>query len=143
MIGAGHKVMINAGTLLIVPDAGTYMPNTTYTIITTQDGGTASSTMSAGGVGFLTPKLSARPPQRLRHPGAGAQRLRARRDRRRTSRRSVVPSTLIAASGNVGGIITTMANLPTAQGAPALQALSGQPYADLRHAEHARLSSCS
>jgi outer membrane autotransporter protein len=36
----------------------------------------------------------------------------------------------IAASGNVGGLVTVMANLPTAQGASAFQALSGQPYAD-------------
>ena len=36
----------------------------------------------------------------------------------------------IAASGNVGGLVTAMANLPTSQGASALQALSGQPYAD-------------
>jgi outer membrane autotransporter protein len=36
----------------------------------------------------------------------------------------------IAASGNVDGIVTVMANLPNGAGAPALQALSGQPYAD-------------
>ena len=35
-----------------------------------------------------------------------------------------------AAGGNVGGLVTAMANLPTSQGAAALQALSGQPYAD-------------
>jgi len=35
-----------------------------------------------------------------------------------------------AAGGNVGGLVTAMANLPTSQGASALQALSGQPYAD-------------
>src|SRR5262249_25422817 len=36
----------------------------------------------------------------------------------------------IAAGGNVSGLITAMANLQPAQGAPAFQALSGQPYAD-------------
>ena len=129
VIGAGHKVMINAGTLLIVPDAGTYTPNTTYTIITTQDGGTVKFDNVAGGVGFLTPKVSldrhnvyvtlALAPNAFASAG-------------QTQNQQAVGGALdaIAASGSVGGIVTTMANLPTSQGAPALQALSGQPYAD-------------
>jgi autotransporter-associated beta strand protein len=129
VIGAGHKVMINAGTLLIVPDAGTYTPNTTYTIITTQDGGTVKFDNVAGGVGFLTPRVSldrnniyvtlALAPNAFASAG-------------QTQNQQAVGGALdaIAASGNVGGIVTTMANLPTSQGAPALQALSGQPYAD-------------
>jgi autotransporter-associated beta strand protein len=129
VIGAGHKVTINAGTLLIVPDAGTYTPNTTYTIITTQDGGTVKFDNVAGGVGFLTPRVSldrnniyvtlALAPNAFASAG-------------QTQNQQAVGGALdaIAASGNVGGIVTTMANLPTAQGSPALQALSGQPYAD-------------
>jgi autotransporter-associated beta strand protein len=129
VIGAGHKVTISAGTLLIVPDAGTYTPNTTYTIITTQDGGTVKFDNVAGGVGFLTPRVSldrnniyvtlALAPNAFASAG-------------QTQNQQAVGSALdaIAASGNVGGIVTTMANLPTSQGAPALQALSGQPYAD-------------
>jgi len=129
VIGAGHKVTINAGTLLIVPDAGTYTPNTTYTIITTQDGGTVKFDNVAGGVGFLTPRVSldrnniyvtlALAPNAFASAG-------------QTQNQQAVGGALdaIAASGNVGGIVTTMANLPTSQGAPALQALSGQPYAD-------------
>ncbi|WP_296341121.1 autotransporter domain-containing protein [Reyranella sp.] len=129
VVGAGHKVMINAGTLLIVPDAGTYTPNTTYTIITTQDGGTVKFDAATGGVGFLTSKLSldrnniyvtlALAPNAFASAG-------------QTINQQAVGGALdaIAASGNVGGIVTTMANLPTTQGAPALQALSGQQYAD-------------
>ena len=129
VIGAGHKVMINAGTLLIVPDAGTYTPNTTYTIITTEGGGTVTFDNVAGGVGFLTPRVSldrnniyvtlALAPNAFASAG-------------QTQNQQAVGSALdaIAASGSVGGIVTTMANLPTPQGAPALQALSGQPYAD-------------
>jgi autotransporter-associated beta strand protein len=129
VIGAGHKVMINAGTLLIVPDAGTYTPNTTYTIITTEGGGTVTFDNVAGGVGFLTPRVSldrnniyvtlALAPNAFASAG-------------QTQNQQAVGSALdaIAASGSVGGIVTTMANLPTSQGAPALQALSGQPYAD-------------
>ena len=48
----------------------------------------------------------------------------------------------IAASGNVGGLVTAMANLQTSQGAAALQALSGQPYADFGTV-NMRAASCS
>lgn len=129
VVGAGHKVMINAGTLQIVPEAGTYTPNTTYTIITTEGGGTVTFDTAAGGVGFLTPKVSldrehiyvtlALAPNAFRSAG-------------QTVNQQAVGDALdaIAAAGNVGGLITAMANLPTSQGSAALQAISGQPWAD-------------
>ena len=129
VIGAGHKVMINAGTLLIVPEAGTYAPNTKYTIITTQDGGTVTFDTIAGGVGFLTPTVSldrehvyvtlALAPNAFRSAG-------------QTVNQQAVGGALdaAAAGGSIGGLVTSMANLQPAQGSAALQALSGQPYAD-------------
>ncbi|CAH1671939.1 MULTISPECIES: autotransporter domain-containing protein [unclassified Chelatococcus] len=128
--GAGHKVAINAGTLAILPEAGIYVPNTRYTIITTEDGGTVSFGAVTGGVGFLTPQVSidrehiyvtlALQPDAFRVAG-------------QTTNQQAVGNVLdiIAATGNVGGVVTAMANVPTALGSPALQALSGQPYADL------------
>jgi outer membrane autotransporter protein len=129
VVGAGHKVMINAGTLQILPQAGTYVPNTTYAIITTEGGGTVAFGNVTGGVGFLTPQVSldsqhiyvslVLPANAFRSGG-------------QTVNQQAVGGALdaMAASGNVGGVVTTMANLSPAQGAAALQALSPEAYAD-------------
>ena len=129
VIGADHKVTINAGLLQITPQAGIYTPNTKYTIITTEAGGTVWLGDVAGGVGFLTPQVSL-------EGGVVSVSLvlapNAFRSAGQTVNQQAVGGALdaIAASGSVGGLVTTMANLPTAQGASAFQALSGQPYAD-------------
>ena len=130
VVGAGHKVTINAGLLQIIPEAGVYVPNTKYTIITTEAGGTVWLGDVAGGVGFLTPQVSldggvisvslALPAGAFRTAG-------------QTANQQAVGGALdrTAAAGNVGGLVATMANLNPSQGGQALQALSGQPYADL------------
>ena len=130
VIGAGHKVFIDAGTLQIVTNPGIYTPGTTYTIITTQDGGRVHFDEVTGGVGFLTPEVSldrygiyitlALADDAFQSAGV-------------TLNQQAVGGALdaIAASGEVGGLITTMANMPMEQGSAALQTLSGQPYADL------------
>ena len=121
--------MINAGLLQLMPQAGLYVPNTTYTIITTEAGGTVWLGDVAGGIGFLTPKVSL-------NGGVVSVSLvlesNAFRSAGQTVNQQAVGGALdaLAASGSVGGIVTTMANLPVAQGGAALQALSGQPYAD-------------
>lgn len=129
VVGAGHKVMIHAGTLLIAPEAGTYTPGTRYTIITAEGGGNVTFGDVAGGVGFLTPQVSldrehiyvtlALQPDAFRSAGL-------------TRNQQAVGGALdaIAATGDVGGLVTAMANVPMAYGAAALQTLSGQPYAD-------------
>src|SRR5262249_62435036 len=58
IVGAGHKVTVNAGTLQVIPQVGTYVPNTRYTILTAPGGGIATFNEVTGGVGFLTPTLS-------------------------------------------------------------------------------------
>lgn len=130
VIGADHQVMINAATLDIVTDPGIYRPGTTYTIITTEGGGNVTFGEVTGGVGFLTPEVSLD----AEHiyvtlalaPDAFASAAL-------TANQRAVGGALdaIAASGNVGGLVTTIANLPVADGAAAFQTLSGQPYADL------------
>ncbi|MPZ33966.1 MAG: autotransporter domain-containing protein [Rhodospirillales bacterium] len=129
IVGAGHKVTVHAGTLQVIPQPGAYVPNTKYTILTAPAGGIATFNDITGGVGFLTPALSfddtnlylslVLAPNAFRSAG-------------QTVNQQAVGGALdaIAASGNVGGIVTTMANVSTAQGAPALQALSSEPYAD-------------
>jgi outer membrane autotransporter protein len=129
VIGTGHRVMINAGTLLIAPEAGIYTPGTRYTIVTTEAGGNVTFGDVAGGVGFLTPQVSI-DPQHIYvtlalQPGAF-------RSAGLTINQQAVGGALdaIAASGDVGGLVTAMANVPVAEGAAALQTLSGEPYAD-------------
>jgi len=129
IVGAGHKVTVHAGTLQVIPEPGTYVPNTKYTILTAPAGGIATFNDITGGVGFLTPALSfddtnlylslVLAPNAFRSAG-------------QTINQQAVGGALdaMAASGYVGGVVTTMANLSTAQGAPALQALSSEPYAD-------------
>ena len=121
--------MINAGTLQILPEAGTYVPNTTYTFITTEGGGSVTFDNVTGGVGLMTPRLSldsghiyvslVLAPNAFRSAG-------------QTVNQQAIGGALdaMAASGNVGGVVTAMANLSTAQGAPALQALSPEAYGD-------------
>ncbi|MGO1076500.1 autotransporter domain-containing protein [Inquilinus sp. CA228] len=131
VVGAGHAVRIHTGTLLVVPHAGTYTPGTKYTIITTEAGGNVWVGELAGGVGFLKPEASLDPDLHsiyltLALPSD------AFRSAGRTDNQQAVGGALdaIAAGGDVGGLVTTMANLQPSQGAAALQALSGQPYAD-------------
>ncbi|WP_175561896.1 autotransporter domain-containing protein [Kaistia soli] len=130
VVGQGHKVMINAGTLQIVANPGIYTPGTTYTIITTEAGGTVTFGDVAGGVGFLTPEVSL-DPWHIYVTLALAD--NAFQSAGATPNQQAVGGALdaIAASGEVDGLITTMANVPMEQGSAALQVLSGQPYADV------------
>ena len=129
VVGAGHTVTIRAGTLQVLPEAGTYVPNTTYTIVTSAGGGTVEFDTIAGGVGFLTPKVWF---ERDNVHLALVLAPNAFRSAGQTPNQQAVGGALdtAAAGGTVGGLVTAMANLPTAQGAPALQALGGQPWAD-------------
>jgi autotransporter-associated beta strand protein len=129
VVGAGHKVMVNAGTLQILPEAGTYVPNTRYTIITTEGGGTVNFDNVTGGVGFLTPQVSLDSQHIYVSLVLAAN---AFRSAGQTGNQQAIGGALdaMAASGNVGGVVTTMANLSPSQGAVALQALSPEAYGD-------------
>lgn len=129
VIGADHRVMINAGTLDIVTDPGLYTPGTTYTIITTEAGGTVTFGEVTGGTAFLTPEVSIDPehiyvtlallPDAFRAGGL-------------TANQQAVGGALdaIAAAGGSADLVNTVASVQIGQGAAALQTLSGQPYAD-------------
>ena len=135
VVGANHKVMINAGLLQILPTAGTYVPNTKYTIITTEAGGTVWLGDVAGGVGFLTPEVSldggvisvalVLPSNAFRSAG-------------QTANQRAVGGALdaIAAGGSVGGLVTSMANLPTRR-VPRAAGAERPALCRLRHGEPA------
>lgn len=129
LIGPGGRATIDGGVIEVLASPGTYVPNTTYTIMTASQGVTGSFSGVTSDFAFLTPTLSYDAnnvylsllllPNAFRSAG-------------QTVNQQAVGGALdaIAATGSVGGLITTMANLNAGQGAPALQALSGQPYAD-------------
>lgn len=118
------------GTVELVPLAESYyVPNSTVAILTAVRGVTGAFSGATGDFAFLTPKLGydansvylslLLPPGAFRSVG-------------RTANQQAVGGALdaMAARGNYGGLVTAVANLGAAQGGPALQVLSGQPYAD-------------
>ncbi|MGU3492951.1 autotransporter domain-containing protein [Xanthobacteraceae bacterium A53D] len=129
VVGAGHRVMINAGTLAIVTDPGLYTPGTRYTLITTEGGGTVTFGAVTGGTAFLTPQVSIDPEHiyvtLALAPGAF-------RTGGLTRNQQAVGGALdaIAAAGVSTRLISAVASVPIGGGAAALQALGGQPYAD-------------
>ncbi|WP_428032927.1 autotransporter domain-containing protein [Ancylobacter sp.] len=130
VIGADHRVMINAGTLDISAEPGIYTPGTTYTIITTEAGGTVTFGEVTGGTAFLTPQVSIDPehiyvtlallPDAFRAGGL-------------TINQQAVGGALdaIAVAGGSVDLINTVASAKIGQGSAALQTLSGQPYTDI------------
>jgi autotransporter-associated beta strand protein len=129
VVGAGHTVNVRAGTLEILPDPGTYVPNTTYTIISSAGGGSVMFDDVTSSFAFLTPTLSfdSRDVYLTLQLLPGAFRSAGQ-----TVNQRAVGGALdaLAAGGAVGGVVTTIANLTAAQGAPALRQLTGEPYAD-------------
>ena len=129
VVGAGHTANLTAGILQLVAQPGTYAPNTRYTIVSAPAGGIASFGSLTGSVGLLTPTLSYDANNLylslLLLPGTFAA-------AGQTTNQRAVGGALdaIAASGNLGGVVTTMANLDPQQAPAALQALSPEPYAD-------------
>jgi outer membrane autotransporter protein len=128
VVGAGNRLQINAGTLAIVPEAGIYTPGTRYTLITNEDGGEVRFDAVTGGPGFLKPALSIDRhnlhvslilPANAFSPAAW------------TYNQKAVAAELdaIAATGNLGGLVTAVANVPVAQGGQAFAALSGEVHA--------------
>lgn len=130
VVGAGNWLQINAGTLAIVPEAGVYAPGTRYTLITNEDGGEVRFDAVTGGPGFLKPALSIDRhnlhvslilPANAFSPAAW------------TYNQKAVAAELdaIAASGNPGGLVTAVANVPVQQGGQAFAALSGEVHASV------------
>ncbi|TPN60769.1 hypothetical protein FJ984_29885, partial [Mesorhizobium sp. B1-1-3] len=125
IVGAGHKATVHAGTLDVVPLPGIYVPDTTYTIVSAPAGGIATFNDVTADFAFLRPVLSfdltslylslILAPDAFRSAG-------------QTSNQRAVGGVLdaAAAGGNFGGIVGALSGLPTAQGTPALQALSGE-----------------
>ncbi|TAJ90082.1 MAG: autotransporter outer membrane beta-barrel domain-containing protein [Reyranella sp.] len=129
VVGAGHKATLQGGTIEVLALAGTYRPNSTYTLISAAGGVVGKFDRTTSNLAFLTPSLSYDANNVYVSLALASN---AFASAGLTINQQAVGGALdaIAASGNVDGIVTVMANLPSGAGAPALQALSGQPYAD-------------
>jgi len=121
---------LKGGTVDLVPLSTPYVPNTTITILTAAQGVTGTFSGTSHDFAFLTPTLGYDANEvhlsLLLLPGAF-------RSSGQTPNQQAVGGALDAraVTGNYGGLVTTLSNLDAGQGAPALQALSGEPYADL------------
>ena len=130
LINITGNATINGGTVAVQGVAGA-APKT-YTIVTATGG-------VAGTYSGLTQQLRLRdtvsllrPEQRL--PDAAdvlcRRRRRRRRDRQRDRGRRCAGQDQDAAKGDLDTVVTVLANLDKLRGLPALDAISGQPWAD-------------
>jgi autotransporter-associated beta strand protein len=130
-INATGTATINGGTVQVLAQSGTYARNTTYTILNATGGVSGAYSSVTSNFAFLTPSLSYDPNnvylllfQNSSAFAAGAQ----------TPNQYAVGVALDQANASATGDFNTVLNalsvLSTQQGPAALNAISGQPYAD-------------
>jgi autotransporter-associated beta strand protein len=130
-INAGGTATINGGTVQVLAQQGTYARNTTYTILNARGGVSGTYSGVSSNFAFLTPTLAYDANnvfltlfQSSSAFAAGAQ----------TPNQYAVGVVLDqlnpTATGDLGAVLNAMSVLSTQQGPAALNAISGQPYAD-------------
>jgi outer membrane autotransporter protein len=129
LTGPGGQADVSGGVLRIVAAPGIYAPNSRYTIVTASQGVTGKFASVTEDLAFLTPTLSYDANDVYLSLVLGPN---AFASMGQTVNQQAIGHGLdaIAASGNLAGVVATLAGISTEQGAPALQALSGEPYAD-------------
>ena len=119
----------NGGTVSVMAQSGVYRPITTYTILTAAGGVSGAFSGVTSNFAFLAPSLSYDPFNvylmlQLTGFAAGAQ----------TANQYAVGTALdrsvTTATGDFANVLGVMAVLNNVQGPAALNAISGQPYAD-------------
>ena len=130
-INVGGTATINGGTVQVLAQSGTYARNTTYTILNATGGVSGTYSGVTSNFAFLTPSLNYNANnvfltllQNQSAFAAGAQ----------TANQFAVGTALDQANASATGDFNTVLNalsvLSTQQGPAALNAISGQPYAD-------------
>jgi YVTN family beta-propeller protein/autotransporter-associated beta strand protein len=130
-INATGTAAINGGTVQVLAQSGTYARNTTYTILNATGGVSGAYSSVTSNFAFLTPSLSYDPNnvylllfQNSSAFAAGAQ----------TPNQYAVGVALdqanATATGDLNTVLNAMSVLSNTQGPAALNAISGQPYAD-------------
>ena len=130
-IVATGTATINGGTVQVLAASGTYQRNTTYTIVSATGGLSGTYSGVSSNLAFLTPSLSydANNVYLLLAQTANAFAAGARtRDQYAVGTALDIASP--TATGDFNTVLNALAALTAQQGAAALDAISGQPYAD-------------
>ena len=129
--GAPGTATINGGTVQVLAAAGSYARNTTYTILSATGGVTGAFAGVTSNFAFLTPRLSydANDVFLTLVLSQGAFAFGAL-----TPNQQAVGAALdranAGATGDFATVLNALSGLNTTQGPAALDAISGQPYAD-------------
>jgi YVTN family beta-propeller protein/autotransporter-associated beta strand protein len=130
-INATGTATINGGSVQVLAQSGTYARNTTYTILNASGGVSGAYSSVTSNFAFLTPSLSYDSNnvylllfQNSSAFAAGAQ----------TANQYAVGTVLdqvnTSATGDLNTVLNALSVLSNTQGPAALNAISGQPYAD-------------
>ena len=129
--GAPGTATINGGTVQVIAAAGSYGASTTYTILNATGGRTGTYTSVTSNFAFLTPSLSYDPNNVFLTLSLGQNAFSFGGN---TPNQKAVGAALdqsfAGARGDFATVLGVMAGLNTTQGPMALDAISGQPYAD-------------
>ncbi len=139
VVGAGHKATLQGGTIEVLALAGTYRPNSTYTLISAAGGVIGKFDRTTSNLAFLTPSLSYDANNVYISLALASN---AFASAGQTINQQAVGGALdaIAASGNVDGIVTVMANLAERRRRPCPAGVERSALCRLRHLEHTRLA---
>ncbi len=127
--GAPGTATINGGTVQVIAASGTYGRTTTYTILNATGGVTGTFAGVTSNFAFLTPSLTYDVDDvflTLTLSGFTFNRLTP--NQRAVG--AVLDQAFANATGDFASVLGTLTGLDTVQGPKALNALSGEPYAD-------------
>ena len=130
-INVAGSATLNGGTVQVLADAGSYARNTTYTILNATSGLSGAYSGVTSNFAFLTPSLSydANNVYLLLFQSASAFAAGAQ-----TANQYAVGTVLdqvnATATGDLNTVLNALSMLSTQQGPAALNAISGQQYAD-------------
>lgn len=130
-VNVGSRAILNGGTVQVIPATGSYANKTTYTILNAAAGVAGTYANVTSNLAFLTPSLSYDPNNvyltlALQGNAFSAAALTA--NQRATG--SALDRSYATASGDFASVIGALAGLTTAQAPAALNAISGQQYAN-------------
>ncbi|CAN5869630.1 hypothetical protein BH11PSE3_BH11PSE3_08440 [soil metagenome] len=130
-INATGTATLNGGTVQVVAESGSYARNTTYTILNAAGGLSGAYSSVTSNFAFLTPTLSydTNNVYLLLFQNTSAFAAGARSNNQFAVGR-VLDQANATATGDLNTVLDALSVLGTAQGPAALNAISGQPYAD-------------
>ncbi|SEP44047.1 autotransporter-associated beta strand repeat-containing protein [Rhodospirillales bacterium URHD0017] len=137
-INVAGTATINGGTVQVLAQPGSYGPSTTYTILTANGGRTGTYAGVSANFAFLTPSLTYDANNAYLtlalltngNPGSGGGFLMSAFTPNQKAVGSALNQSFATASGDYATVIGALAGLSASQGPAALNAISGEQYAD-------------